>query len=73
VTRRSDPTITLDARKADLRRRLIGVGLVSDQADRWITALLREGGDCSRAAFWATGYDWICDSTGQPPARLGSR
>lgn len=47
------------ARHDALRNRLIGDGLLPEQADRWIEALLRDGGDPMTAAFWEHGYDWI--------------
>lgn len=61
MSRRPDPTRIRIAREDALRNRLIGEGLLPAQADRWIAALLRDGGDPSTAAFWERGYDWIND------------
>lgn len=59
-----DPARIRHARQAALRARLIGSGLLPDQADRWIEALFRDGGDPSAAAFWERGFDWIRDQVG---------
>ena len=47
------------ARREALRARLLGDGLLPAQADRWISAWERDGGDPSTAAFWDQGYEWI--------------
>lgn len=55
-----------DAREAALRNRLIGDGLLPQQADRWIAAILSDGvGDPATATFWEDGYEWISGQVAQ--------
>jgi len=65
VSKELDARKILAARGAALRSRLIGDGLLPDQADRWIEAWSRTGRAPESAAYWEQGYEWIAAQTGR--------
>ena len=57
--KKPDPARIRTARKEGLRARLIGDGLLPEQADRWIATWLESEGDPDTVAFWEAAYEWI--------------
>lgn len=47
------------ARREALRARLIGEGLLPDQADLWIATWERHAGPPTGAGWWEDGHGWI--------------
>jgi hypothetical protein len=59
VSRRPDPARIRRARHGALRNRLIGDGLLPDQADRWISAWAERAGEPETAEEFDAAYEWI--------------
>ena len=59
MSRRSTPERLSEARRAAIRSRLIGDGLLPEQADRWIAAWAEKVGEPESAAEFDAAYEWI--------------
>jgi hypothetical protein len=59
MSRRPDPVRRSIARRAAIRNRLIGDGLLPAQADRWLSAWAEKVGQPESAAEFDAAYEWI--------------
>jgi hypothetical protein len=59
VSRRPDPARIRRARHDAVRNRLIGDGLLREQADRWISAWAERAGEPETPAEFDAAYEWI--------------